>query len=383
MKQNKDIQNKKFILYLPSGAFTDVNQYKDQGGLLLGFFNQKFQNYLIASKIEVAEPIIRFKKIIVNVGGRSLLKRLKESFEVSKTMKEINPNVVLCWSSPIATVALIFYTLRRLLALESNKSVWIMKMDSEGREMADTNIFLKVFYHIYLNVSSILFDLITIETSCGYDTLLKYLIRYSKLKIVPNSIFGLENLKGSSDSNTLKEKDISIITSSAIVKERGLDIIIKAFIIVLNTIKNCNLYIFGPITDKSLYEDLLNLVTKNNLASHVFFMGSRSHSDFIEKLKVSTIYVSAAYVESFGIARLEAIKLGVPVICTPAGCAKSLPGCMIFEYGDFTALGNLLLFLIENEEERNKLSREAINLKVPTYDSIVKQLLELTNTSKY
>jgi len=147
------------------------------------------------------------------------------------------------------------------------------------------------------------------------------------IKVVPNGVdrnlFVAEpeplKLQKIKDKLQIEHNDVFIVTSSRLVKKNGIiDVILS-----LNYLpSNYKFLILGDGPDR---EQLKLLTTKQGLTHRVNFLGHILHDTLPYYLKVSDIFIRPSLSEGFGLAFLEAMAAGVPVIGTAVG---GTPDCL-------------------------------------------------------
>ncbi len=140
--------------------------------------------------------------------------------------------------------------------------------------------------------------------------------------VVPNGVdlekFQITNNKLQINSKLQNPNQRTIITVSRLVKKNGIDILIRAFHI-LNTkylIPDTELLIIGDGKERKKLEKLAN---KLKLNEKVKFLGNISHEELPKYLVEADIFARPSRSEGLGIAFLEAMAAGVPVIGTRVG----------------------------------------------------------------
>ncbi len=126
-----------------------------------------------------------------------------------------------------------------------------------------------------------------------------------------------EEIKTFKKSFLLDDKNPIILFIGPLVipkKVKGIEILLKAFNLILNKYPNAILLIVGDGTCRAKLE---NLVKKMNLGSKVIFTG------FLENvfipLSITDIYAHIVSFEALSIAILEAMSFGIPVVATNIG----------------------------------------------------------------
>ena len=123
-------------------------------------------------------------------------------------------------------------------------------------------------------------------------------------------------------------------------------------------------YLIGE-GEKTLY--LKNLTKQLNIQNYIEFLGSCSHNKRNKFYKLSDIFLMPVHtqkndIEGFGIVFLEANFYNLPVIGTATGCIKEaiIDGKtgLLTKPNDLNDLIEKLLFLIDNEKDRNEMGIE-------------------------
>lgn len=111
---------------------------------------------------------------------------------------------------------------------------------------------------------------------------------------------------------TFKNKEKVIITTvSSLIQRKNIDVILKA----LSKINEFD-FEFRIIGEGREKQRLISLTKELGLDNKVSFLGKIPHSEVIEKLKESNIFVLLSEKETFGLSYLEALASGNIVICT-------------------------------------------------------------------
>lgn len=186
----------------------------------------------------------------------------------------------------------------------------------------------------------------------------------------------------------LKEKKI-ILFLGRIHSKKGLEILLKAFRKVITVRDDTYLVVVGPIDGYA--KKIINFVKKSALSKRVIFTDMLLGADKVAAFYASDIFVLSSYGESFGIAALEALACGVPVVLTrEVGLSPDVE-----EYGagfivkqDALDISEAIEKLLSNPDLRGTMSlrgkslaQERFNLEIVTnkvigmYESIIKRKL--------
>jgi len=140
--------------------------------------------------------------------------------------------------------------------------------------------------------------------------------------VLPNSFnqqfLNLEN------SQIKKDDDIfRIITIGRLINIKGFEYLIDAVSMLDSEFKDWELHILG---DGTLKSELVDKAGSLNIKNKIYFHGFVMHSEVSQLLKKSNLYIQPSIVdtstnqtESFGVAVVEAIASGLPVIVTDVG----------------------------------------------------------------
>ncbi len=139
-----------------------------------------------------------------------------------------------------------------------------------------------------------------------------------KIKVIYNSIDFLD-IKGDPKINLKKELNISgkvILTNARLTPWKGVDMLIK---LMPKLIKKYEDIKFVIISDGPERKNLEKLAIDLDVEEYILFVGRVSRKLVVEYLKISDVFVLNTNYEGMSFSILEAIKVGLPVITTPAG----------------------------------------------------------------
>ena len=187
-----------------------------------------------------------------------------------------------------------------------------------------------------------------------------------------------------SSKKRLSHDKITITHVSNFRKVKRAPDIIKAFAMVCKIVNEVHLEMIGQGPELDYCRDLAITLGINDKVS---FRGSLLNVPQV--LCYTDIFVIPSEIEGFGLAALEAMACGIPVIASNAG---GLPEVVEHEKcgflitpGDVNTLAKYMLILIENEDLRKKMGTTArkIAIKkfhpdkiVPQYESLYTRVLD-------
>lgn len=197
-------------------------------------------------------------------------------------------------------------------------------------------------------------------------------ILYSKFnvksEVIPNivdtAIFKLK------ESETEGIESFDFASTGNLIPGKGMDITIRAFSKIAELNPHSNLFIFGQGSEK---DNLMNLVEELELTQRVKFLGLVKREVLREYYRKCKVFVLASYGETFGVAYIEAMAMGLPVIATDCGGPSEYVNSgngLIIPVGDEDRLVEAMLKIIENYAQYDgmKISQD-----------ITKKYSELTN----
>jgi len=172
---------------------------------------------------------------------------------------------------------------------------------------------------------------------------------------------------------------------------KGIDILLKAFAIVrdkLDHSQEVNLLIIGGDVDHSLYSKgsemykLKRLTTKLGLKNMVTFPGAQRQDQLPFFYSVAEVCVLPSRYESFGMAALEAMACGIPVIASKVGGFTSfiqdgITGFLVPEE-DEKSLAEKILDLLHHPSLKERLGTQARSrAKEFSWQNIAHQMISL------
>jgi glycosyltransferase involved in cell wall biosynthesis len=180
----------------------------------------------------------------------------------------------------------------------------------------------------------------------------------------------------SEEKSQLKNKNI--IAIGRLTSQKGFDMLIKAWEKVreINSEWTLNIYGEGPLR-KELEEQIKSL----KLESSVNLCGLENNIK--DKILDSSIFALSSRFEGFPLVLLELMSLGVPGVafnCNsgPNEIITNGNDSFVVEQNNIKEMAEKLLFLMENEEERIKMGKNAkFNMQRYRWEEIIKQWQEL------
>jgi len=202
--------------------------------------------------------------------------------------------------------------------------------------------------------------------------------------VVPNGI-NLEEYKESPEPGNFKKKHELITCSKYILfmgrihKKKGIDILIKAFKILNDKFKDIKLVIAG--FDNDGYECVVReMVASLKLDNEVIFTGPLYKDEIKEAFTDAECFVLPSYSENFGMAVIEAMAMGCPVVVSNRvgiyDVIKKHDAGVVVEANE-TSLFQGICSLIDSSELRRELSERGKILVNDYYeiDKVAKKMI--------
>lgn len=360
---------RKFVMLLSRFPWSPVHSKKDLGGIVKGFKENNFDVYIIVDKFNdqlfAKEHNLNVIELKLSDGSRYYPILLEEIFKIVKMLKSIKPDVILSvgWFTNILTLILIKLLFRNVRI--------ILKLDSDGSPLIRGSLLRRIYRYSYFTILGLILDLFTVESSCGYEIFSRIPTLKKKLVIIPNTI----------DEKMIHTKSLNrektILSVGRISREKGHDILIRAFEKISNKYPNYRVEIVGFIDDQDYYNELQNLARTLGLKDKVKIMYLDNYA-LAEKYASSSIFCLCLRFEGFSIARLEALANGLYTIITEAGCGKDLVkyGAHVVPVDDIDSTAQAL------ENAINKIENGEFNfnsIKFPSYKELTRMILTHLN----
>ncbi|MFY9282731.1 MAG: glycosyltransferase [Miniphocaeibacter sp.] len=135
----------------------------------------------------------------------------------------------------------------------------------------------------------------------------------------------------------VKSKNFNFVSTGNLIDTKRMDLTIKAFYKAFKGNTKITLTIFGQGPNHKSLEELIN---QYKLSDQVKLMGLCSRKKIAEQLSKSNCFVLVSQSETFGVAYIEALAMGVPVIATKCGGPEG-----------FVNKDNGIMIDVDNEEQ--------------------------------
>lgn len=115
---------------------------------------------------------------------------------------------------------------------------------------------------------------------------------------------------------TKRDNLFHITSTGSLIRTKRMDVLIDAFYKAFSKSSSIHLHIFGDGVERNSLE---RKIAEYNLEKNVHLMGIQPRQIIAEHLQNSDCFVLASQSETFGVAYIEALATGVPVVATKCG----------------------------------------------------------------
>ncbi len=151
-----------------------------------------------------------------------------------------------------------------------------------------------------------------------------------------------------------------LVTIGSNWRLKGVPELLAALALVRRTIPHVHLTVGGPHRPRDL-ADLNRLVRRHDIVNQVSFPGLISREQLPAVLWHSDLFVTPTRVEALGVAIIEAMAAGLPVIANRVGgipeIIRSPDEGVLTEAGDISALASSIVSLLSDETRQKALRR--------------------------
>lgn len=208
---------------------------------------------------------------------------------------------------------------------------------------------------------------------------------FENMKVNGTVIFN--PIKADLPERCIGERKKRIVNFCRISKEKNLELLVKAFLKLYKEYPEYTLYIYGNTVNENTKEykdEIKALIDELGLDKKVFLLPGRK--DIHTEIRDYGMYVSSSDFEGMSNSMLEAMAIGLPVVCTdcPAGGARAVirdyENGLLVPVGDEEKMYLAMKDLIEKPELADKLSQNAVQIREEqSLDKIIEKWMEIIN----
>jgi L-malate glycosyltransferase len=165
-----------------------------------------------------------------------------------------------------------------------------------------------------------------------------------EVDVVPNMV-DLSVFDSIKDQNSHQQKGFRFISVGRLHPIKNMNLLIKSFHQVFYNDKNVSLVILGEGSQRKMLE---KEIADFNLESQIILMGLVDRETIAKQMASSDCFVLASKSETFGVAFIEALSMGLPVIATRNGGVEDFideENGVLIPVDDQQGLENALLYM--------------------------------------
>ena len=370
------------IYWWPDSVFSEVQWKKDPGSIPLELKKLGYRVTLVvgkfASKVKHNEI-----DVIETYSGRrakptfNLFERLMGIKVVLELAYRSRPKSIIIEQSPREILLFLFLLRLRIIIRPLPKLIMMFDVDPE-RMNASNKRPTDVFYRFLFTVLS---DSIFTQTECNLTELTtpKLISKYKyKYSVIP---LGFRPEDVQNEHHTGGKRYPRILAVGQISQIKGHDLLISIFAKIVNKFPNWELRIIGLSNDNNYMESLTKGIRDLGLYNSVRIFTDLSDDDLDREYEEASIFCLLSRNESFGIARVEAIYHGLPIVITEAGCGSQFKkfGSYVCKIDDQDCIIEALEMLIKDENLRKEVSERQMRA-IMTWHEVALELSKYLGT---
>ncbi len=188
------------------------------------------------------------------------------------------------------------------------------------------------------------------------------------IEIVPNAVAGMSLETGApldrpGIRGLLESSAPLVLYVGRIERCKGIPTLLEAAARVHKAAPNCRFVLAGAPHATLRQGEIDGMINRLQLQECIHFLGHVPHDSLAQLYARAALTVVPSHYETFGLAALESMKFGVPVVATAAG---SLPEVVIdgvtgllVPPGDAEALASAIIRLLVNRQEHREMAQRA------------------------
>jgi glycogen(starch) synthase len=216
-------------------------------------------------------------------------------------------------------------------------------------------------------------DAVTCVSSTVAERVAQYYPLPDRIQVIPNGV-DTRLFQPATDRHALRQalglpEGFIFFSASRLVEKNGLETLVRAVGRLPPTHRPVSVIIAG---DGDLRATLENRIADLGLAAVVRLIGALPHAELPRWLAASDAFVRPSVSEGFGIAFVEAMACGLPLIATPVitqmGIFHAGQQGLVAPVDDAAALAQRMLTLVNDESTCAQMAAKARHWAVEQYD---------------
>lgn len=249
----------------------------------------------------------------------------------------------------------------------------------------DTRKMLKIINNFlgYITFNIILKNIdafLVVSNSAKKELLKKFGLDFNKKIFIISNGFDPQKFRPIDKKEARKKLKLNphkkiIFTLGVLEEYKGHKYLIRSIEYIIKKRRDIICYIggIGP-----LYNSLNSMIEKRNLSNYIKLLGYISDEDLIYWINAADIFVLPSLNESFGIAQIEAMACGKPIVATINGGSEEI--IISEDYGflcppkDSKCLSHKILLALEKDWDEGKIIKYAYKF---TWENVAKEYIRI------
>ena len=199
---------------------------------------------------------------------------------------------------------------------------------------------------------------VIVDTEYVAETIKQYRLRHTpNMTIIPQ---GINDRYFSIKCSSISDRVLSV---GAISKRKGHLLLVQAFEEVHKMNPNATLTICGSMADKEYYHEILSYIEHSDCRNCITIKTDLPQPNLMEEYRKAHVFALHSQEESQGIALVEAMATGLPVVSTRVGgipfVVSNGDSGLLSDYGNTKEFGNALSYLLKDVELWEQTSNNA------------------------
>ena len=264
---------------------------------------------------------------------------------------------------------------RKIFSPSSRNVKILIKADTDGSFVNNTSRLTLLIYRVLIYCYSKITGGILVETNCALEKIMEFTGNKSGLFYLPDGYFD-DIIR----PVPYEMKKRLVVCVARIVHTKNLEAVVRLYNRISNVYMDVNFKIIGSNEDQNYFDKLKRLILQMNMQNEIEFE-TATYEQLSEILAQAYVSVSMSLKESFGIARMESLGSGTPVVTYDVGCGNDFVnfGAIVVPIGEEDSMFSEVSKLLSNEsywkEKCKNASRSAIS-----WHSVVQRMIYLFET---
>ncbi|MBO4378846.1 MAG: glycosyltransferase family 4 protein, partial [Clostridia bacterium] len=205
----------------------------------------------------------------------------------------------------------------------------------------------------------------------------RYGVPPEKISVVYNGVIPLQE-KPCFTVPRLVQNEKRVLFMARVAMQKGPDYFVEAARLVLDAVPDARFIMAG---NGDMLPRMIRRAAELGMGSRFHFPGFMRGEDVRHMYSIASLYVMPSVSEPFGIAPLEALQCGTPVLLSKqSGSAEVLPDAFTVDFWDIREMADIIINILRHPEmaaESLRLCQQ--ELKTLTWERAAENILEAYN----